>query len=52
MTEWIWTGSLVYWARVYKLRKGSGAQGAAGEVADLIAQVVKPLFPVSWKALA
>jgi thymidylate synthase (FAD) len=52
MTEWIWTGSLVYWARVYKLRKGGDAQGAAGEVADLIAQVVKPLFPVSWGALA
>jgi thymidylate synthase (FAD) len=52
MTEWIWTGSLVYWARVYKLRKGGGAQGAAGEVVDLIAMAVRPLFPVSWKALA
>jgi thymidylate synthase (FAD) len=51
MTEWIWTGSLVYWARVYKLRKGGGAQGAAGEVADLIAKVVRPIFPVSWEAL-
>lgn len=52
MTEWIWTGSLVYWARVYKLRKGGGAQGATGEVVDLIAMAVRPLFPVSWKALA
>ena len=52
MTEWIWTGSLVYWARVYKLRKGKGAQGSAGEVADLIGAVVRPLFPTSWKALA
>lgn len=51
MTEWVWSGSVVYWARVYRLRADSHAQLAAQEVAHAIAAVVQPLFPASWAAL-
>jgi len=52
MTEWIWTGSLVFWARVCRERLAPGAQKEAGDVARLISEAVQPLFPVSWAALS
>ena len=51
MTNWMWTGSLVAFARVVKLRIDSHAQQEAQELAKLINDVVAPLYPVSWKAL-
>ncbi len=51
MTNWIWTGSLVAFARVCKLRLDSHAQKEAQELAQLINDVVAPLYPVSWGAL-
>lgn len=51
MTNWIWTGSLVAFARVCKLRLDSHAQKEAQELAQLINDVVAPLYPVSWAAL-
>ena len=51
MTNWMWTGSLVAFARVVKLRTDSHAQEEAQELAKLINDVVAPLYPVSWKAL-
>lgn len=51
MTNWIWTGSLVAFARVCKLRLDSHAQREAQELAQLINDVVAPLYPVSWSAL-
>ncbi len=51
MTNWIWTGSLVAFARVCKLRLDPHAQKEATELAKLIHDVVEPLYPVSWKAL-
>jgi thymidylate synthase (FAD) len=51
MTNWIWTGSLVAFARVVKLRIEEHAQKEAQELAKLIEEVVAPLYPVSWKAL-
>jgi thymidylate synthase (FAD) len=51
MTEWIWTGSLMAFARVCKQRLDPHAQQEAQEVAKMIQDVVKPLFPVSWEAL-
>lgn len=51
MTNWIWTGSLVAFARVCKLRLDSHAQKEAQELAKLIEEVVAPLYHVSWKAL-
>lgn len=51
MTNWIWTGSLVAFARVCKLRLDSHAQKEAQELAEKINAVVAPLYPVSWGAL-
>lgn len=51
MTNWIWTGSLVAFARIVKLRTEEHAQLEAQELAKKIAEVVEPLYPVSWKAL-
>ena len=51
MTSWIWTGSLVAFARVCKLRLDSHAQKEAQELAQKINDVVAPLYPVSWTAL-
>jgi thymidylate synthase (FAD) len=51
MTNWMWTGSLVAFARVCQLRLDSHAQKEAQELAQLINDVVAPLYPVSWSAL-
>ena len=51
MTEWIWTGSLMFFARVCAQRLDPHAQAETSEVARQIAETVRPLFPVSWAAL-
>lgn len=51
MTNWMWTGSLVAFSRVVKLRVDSHAQKEAQNLAWMINEVVAPLYPVSWKAL-
>ena len=50
-TEWIWTGSLMFFTRVCRERLAPGAQQETREVAEQIAEIVAPLFPVSWGAL-
>lgn len=50
-TQWVETGSLAYWARVYGLRSGSHAQQ---EIQDLVREldvIMVRLFPVAWPAL-
>ena len=51
MTEWIWTGSLMFFARVCAQRLEPHAQAETSEVARQIAETVRPLFPMSWAAL-
>lgn len=51
MTEWYWTGSLVFWARVCKLRLDSHSQGETTDVVRLVDPIIKEIFPVSWEAL-
>lgn len=51
MTNWMWTGSLVAFARVVKLRKDPHAQVEAQELASMIESVMEKVYPVSWKAL-
>lgn len=51
MTEWYWTGSLMFFCRVCRERLAPGAQAETREVAEQIAEQVAPLFPVSWAAL-
>jgi thymidylate synthase (FAD) len=50
-TTWIWTGSLVFFARVCKLRLDPHAQKETRDVAQEISALIEPLFPVSWAAL-
>ena len=51
MTTVVWTGSLLFWSRVCNQRVDSHAQLAAQELGRQIADIVRPLFPVSWKGL-
>lgn len=51
MTEWIWTGSLYFFARVCKERMSPHAQKECGDVARLIDPQCRAKFPVSWTAL-
>lgn len=51
MTEWIWTGSLLGWSRVYNLRSDTHAQKETQTIARYIDSNIKPLFPNSWSAL-
>jgi len=50
-TEFVWTGSLYAFARVYNLRIDSHAQWEIQKYAEAIDKIVAPLFPVSWKTL-
>lgn len=50
-TEWIWTGSLYAWARMYELRSSDTAQAEVRDYAKAVSAVCLNLFPVSWKAL-
>lgn len=50
-TTWIWTGSLAAWARFYKQRTDPHAQKEIQDLAKMIGEKIKPLFPVSWAAL-
>ena len=51
MTEWYWTGSLMFFCRVCRERLAPGAQQETREVAERIVEKIAPLFPVSWSAL-
>ena len=51
MTEWIETASLAAVCRACKLRLDPHAQQETRDIAEQMAEVVAPLFPVSWSAL-
>lgn len=51
MTEWLWTGSLLFFARVCNQRLDPHAQGATREVANLIYPILQQCYPVSTEAL-
>lgn len=50
--RWTWTGSLLAWAHVYSQRTHPDVQAETREFALAMAEVVEPLFPVSWAALS
>lgn len=52
MTEWVWTGSLLAFMRFYKLRTGVHAQKEIKTLALMVEDVIKPIYPISWEALA
>jgi len=51
MTEFIETGSLAAYARLCHLRMSPDAQQEIREVAQLVSDELKKVFPVSWAAL-
>lgn len=48
---WTWTGSLLAWAHLYKMRHHPDTQAETREFARQCAAIIEPLFPVSWAAL-
>jgi thymidylate synthase (FAD) len=50
-TEWIETGSLAYYARVYRQRVDDHAQVEIRRLAQDVGVIVSELYPVSWEAL-
>lgn len=51
VTSWYWTGSLMFFHRVYKQRTDNHSQLETQEVAHQIGDICAELFPVSWAAL-
>jgi len=51
MVNFIWTGNLLAFFHVYKLRSGEGAQQEAVTFAEMLKEVIEPEFSISWKAL-
>lgn len=51
MTEWVWSGSLMAWARFYNQRIDPHAQKEIQELAKQVDKIIAPLFPVAWEAL-
>lgn len=51
MTEWVWTGNLYSFANFYNSRSDAHAQKEIRDLAELVREVIEPLYPVSWKEL-
>ena len=51
MTEWVSTGSLYAWARLYNLRTDPHAQKEIQDLVRMVGDIIEPLYPVSWAAL-
>lgn len=49
--NWVWTGSLLSFYQMYKLRSEGHAQSEAQDFAAKLKAVVAPLYPVAWAAL-
>jgi thymidylate synthase (FAD) len=50
-TEFVWTGSLYAFARVYNLRIDAHAQWEIQKFAEAFGKIISPIFPTSWNAL-
>lgn len=51
MVDFVWTGNLLAFFHIYRLRAGEGSQEEAKEFAKLLEEIVQPLFPHCWSAL-
>lgn len=51
MTHWIWTGSLMFWARVYHLRADEHAQKDLAPFVQSLDEIMNKLYPVGWRCL-
>ena len=52
LTEWVSTGSLYAWARFYNQRTDPHAQKEIQDLAKMVGEIIEPLYPHSWEALA
>ena len=50
--SWYWTGSIAAFARFVKQRTDPHAQAEIQDLAQQVSTIIKPMFPVSWEALA
>ena len=51
IVNWVWTGSLYAYANFYIQRSDSHAQKEVQELAELVREIIEPLYPVAWRAL-
>lgn len=51
MTEWIWSGSLYAWSRMYNLRIDVHSQQEVRSYAAEVDRICSKFFPISWRAL-
>lgn len=51
MTEWYWTGNLYGFSKMFVSRTDPHTQKETRDVANMIGDLIEPLFPISWKAL-
>jgi len=51
MTEWIWSGSIMAFARVCNLRRDAHAQEEVRTPSLMISEALKAVYPVSWAHL-
>ena len=51
MTEWVSTGSLYAWVRFYNQRTDPHAQKEIQDLAYMVGNIIKDLYPVSWRSL-
>lgn len=51
IVNWIWTGNLAGFARFVNQRTDPHAQKEARDLANMVSDIISPLFPVSWGAL-
>lgn len=49
--NWVWTGSLYAYANFYIQRSDSHAQKEIQQLAEMVREIIEPLYPISWKAL-
>ena len=51
MTEWFWTSNLYGWSKMFVSRTDPHTQKETRDVAHMVGDMIKPLFPISWEAL-
>lgn len=51
LTEWYWTGNLYNFAKMFVSRTDPHTQKETQDIANMIGDVIQPLFPISWEAL-
>lgn len=51
IVTWIWTGSLLAFHHMYRLRAEGHAQQEAQDFANAVYDIIEPLYPLSWAAL-